>query len=365
MVDTTSLEENPIGLEDSNLLETVNGTFKNYTVNERTVFNFFPNADLKTSTNYYSTLQSGISDNFGNSTESVDQVDFTITSTNTSSKIIESFNDSFTSYWWVPQSSGSSQGLDANTSRNADNSIFNYLFAGSQSMAITYDWNINASSWLLREYLSGGSPRSVEFDTSWKIQIYIFGDGSNTKFRFALDEGTASSWPGHEVSKWYTINWIGWKLVEWDLSDPSETGSWIGNGSLDGTRYRFDSIQLTYNGTETGTLYFDDLRLEKDIITSIRNPIDAVTPAKFYLSQNYPNPFNPTTKINYGIPNPGWVKIEIYNSLGQKVSTIIDGYENTGHHSVTFNANHLAAGNYTVTIRYKNQVQVKKMTLLK
>ena len=54
---------------------------------------------------------------------------------------------------------------------------------------------------------------------------------------------------------------------------------------------------------------------------------DAKKPNAFQLFQNYPNPFNPSTVISYTLPRPADVHIEIYNVLGQKIRTLIDGYQ--------------------------------------
>ena len=41
------------------------------------------------------------------------------------------------------------------------------------------------------------------------LHTYIFSDGGNNKFRFALDEGDAFCWSNHEVSQWFRDDWIG------------------------------------------------------------------------------------------------------------------------------------------------------------
>ncbi|MFH2035360.1 MAG: FlgD immunoglobulin-like domain containing protein, partial [Candidatus Zixiibacteriota bacterium] len=63
----------------------------------------------------------------------------------------------------------------------------------------------------------------------------------------------------------------------------------------------------------------------------------AIIPESFGLKQNYPNPFNPDTKIEYDLPKAANVRIEIFNVLGQKVSTLIDSYSEAGTHQVTWN----------------------------
>ena len=55
-------------------------------------------------------------------------------------------------------------------------------------------------------------------------------------------------------------------------------------------------------------------------------------PEKFELFQNYPNPFNPSTKISYQLPSDAKVRIIIYNTLGQEVTTLFDGIRSAGYY---------------------------------
>jgi hypothetical protein len=158
-------------------------------------------------------------------------------------------------------------------------------------MQITYGWDTSAGSWLIREYLSDGPPYQVLFDSGYILQVYVFGDGSGNQLRFAVDDNVpVVSASNHEVSPWYTIDWIGWRQVSWDMTNDG-TGTWLGDGKLDGT-LRFDSIQFTYSpgSATTGTIYFDDLRLLKKTAVGVEEPVAAL-PSVFALHQNYPNPF--------------------------------------------------------------------------
>ena len=88
-------------------------------------------------------------------------------------------------------------------------------------------------------------------------------------------------------------------------------------------------------------------------------------PAEYSLSQNYPNPFNPKTTIRYSIKDAGFVKIEIYDILGRKVTTIVNEERPAGNYEVNFNGNNLASGIYFYKLTSGSFTQIKKMQLLK
>ncbi len=96
----------------------------------------------------------------------------------------------------------------------------------------------------------------------------------------------------------------------------------------------------------------------------------ATLPDGFELSQNYPNPFNPTTKINYAVPAAEHVSIEIINVMGQVVRTLVDEEVGAGQHTVEWdasddNGSRVASGMYFYRFKAGNNVETKKMTLLK
>ncbi len=63
----------------------------------------------------------------------------------------------------------------------------------------------------------------------------------------------------------------------------------------------------------------------------------APRPARLHLGQNYPNPFNPSTIIPYQLPAPVRVRLEVFNILGQRVTTLVDGPRPAGFHTATWN----------------------------
>ncbi len=88
-------------------------------------------------------------------------------------------------------------------------------------------------------------------------------------------------------------------------------------------------------------------------------------PKDYALQENYPNPFNPSTVIPFSIPIGGHVTLVIYNSLGQRVASLVDAEVEVGYHEVKFDASRLASGVYFYRLQAGNFVQTKKLLLLR
>ncbi len=335
------------------------GILKHYAVNGRSVLNFFVSTPLAENETYTLKIQAGIEDVFGNPTTEDYNFEFT---TSNSSYFAETIIDNFelgVGNWWQPGASGSTIGtLPLTTNMLQSTAILNLNTASTKSMQLNYDWDTSASAWLLREYYS---PTTPTFSENTILQVFMFGDGSNNKFRFAVRE-TA---PGNiEVSPWYDINWLGWKLISWDISQ-GETGNWIGNNVLE-PPLKFDSFQLTYlpGNNSTSTVYFDDLR------TAVFAPSDVeqeegITPTEFVLQQNYPNPFNPVTQIKFSVPSTSIVKLIVTDILGREIAELVNDELAAGNYNVNFNANNISSGVYFYTLITDNFKQSKKMILMK
>lgn len=94
-------------------------------------------------------------------------------------------------------------------------------------------------------------------------------------------------------------------------------------------------------------------------------------PKNYFISNNYPNPFNPITKISINLPNNSLVTCEVYNSIGQKVASLIESEYLTGLQNITWNAINNSSGIYFIVFRIKdlsnNKVitEIRKAVLLK
>jgi hypothetical protein len=99
------------------------------------------------------------------------------------------------------------------------------------------------------------------------------------------------------------------------------------------------------------------------VITSVKgNPQNLLT---YSLNQNYPNPFNPTTTITYSLNKPSRVKLIVYDILGRKITTLVDGIKYSGSYTVVFKGSNLPSGVYIYSLITDYGNQIKKMVLTK
>ena len=104
---------------------------------------------------------------------------------------------------------------------------------------------------------------------------------------------------------------------------------------------------------------------ESGLFTSTEELSDVNTPTSFELYQNYPNPFNPSTTIKYAIKSTSNVEINVYNIVGKKVATLVNGVKSAGTYTVNYNASGLSSGMYFIQMKVGSQVFIKKATLIK
>lgn len=149
----------------------------------------------------------------------------------------------------------------------------------------------------------------------------------------------------------------------------TQTGTWY-------DYFSGQSIEISSLDQQTFTLAPGEFKIfttqffetpDQDLFTS--NEDEQVTsdlPSRFNLYQNYPNPFNPSTLLRYDVPEMGMVRLEVYDMLGRKVSTLVDNSRHqAGTFTVSFDASDLSSGIYFARFVSSDMVLTRKMTLIK
>lgn len=93
--------------------------------------------------------------------------------------------------------------------------------------------------------------------------------------------------------------------------------------------------------------------------------IERDVPEEIFLAQNYPNPFNPVTTIPFGLNETSNVELVIYDILGRKIQTLVQGSTNPGRYNIRFDGASLASGVYFYRLTTDSKVLVKRLTLIK
>ena len=100
-------------------------------------------------------------------------------------------------------------------------------------------------------------------------------------------------------------------------------------------------------------------------LVNVENNSELELAKEFNLAQNYPNPFNPATKIKYSIPNPGMVKLKVFDIMGREVQTLVNENHSPGNYEVEFNAEALSSGVYFYQLQSGKFIETRKMLLIK
>jgi len=148
----------------------------------------------------------------------------------------------------------------------------------------------------------------------------------------------------------------------------TEAYPWI---SEDGKKMVFTSNRdalLEPDSSNATCLYITYLLIDEngDTVTTVEDKASS-QPKDFTLQQNYPNPFNPATTIKYSIKNDGYVKLIIYDSIGRKITELVNEFKNKGEYTIHFDSQKLklASGTYYYQLIHNNDFLVKKMMLTK
>jgi photosystem II stability/assembly factor-like uncharacterized protein len=175
-------------------------------------------------------------------------------------------------------------------------------------------------------------------------------------FNFVIEEDNV-------VLSWSTAtetNNHGFKIYR----DGNEIGFIPGAGTITEPRsYSYTDLNIK-RGSHKYELIQIDLDGSNNKIGELEITIDNIA-SVYLLEQNYPNPFNPITTIKYSLAQNGYLKLAVYNSLGEMMAVLEDGFKESGNYQVEFNALNLPSGIYYYTLVSGDFISTKKMILLR
>lgn len=181
-------------------------------------------------------------------------------------------------------------------------------------------------------------------DEKFNVSFYINTDISPSGFMFYAFGETG----------YYSEDFITWNQMDFGSMEGEVTAA-----AADEENVYIGFTIEGKDGKDSGGLYKKPI--EQFIVGAKENHLKT---NNIQLYQNFPNPFKRTTKINYSISNPGFVSIKIYNVLGNEIQTLVNKFQISGNHSITFNANQLNEGVYFYSLQVENKtLETKRMII--
>ncbi|MGQ9806135.1 MAG: T9SS type A sorting domain-containing protein, partial [Chlorobiales bacterium] len=243
------------------------------------------------------------------------------------------------------------------------------------------------TGWTLRNLSSPPNTTTLPFDLSSETGLSLVANASPDSALFALGSSSNTDNPlpveliaytGESTTEGAVLEWhtasetdnVGFTILKNDeeLASFANTPSLRGRGTtLEETRYRFVDPAVKVGEVHRYQLRQSDLNgMVHDLGTVTLTITKAVAPREYSLSQNYPNPFNPTTTITYSLKAPGDVKLELFDVLGRKVATLVNGRQEAGAYTYSLNAARygLSTGMYFYRLQSGGFVATKKMLLV-
>lgn len=179
-----------------------------------------------------------------------------------------------------------------------------------------------------------------------------------------LISATLSFEPGGDVD-FYLLDASGTQIGQGaSLSNPEQlSGFATGPGTYQYKVVGYATVVANYTITSTQTKHVDG-GAGKSGMSSEALTVSS-KPERYVLDQNYPNPFNPETKISFAIPEVRMTVLEVYNVLGQKIATLVQGVMNAGSYTIPFDARELPSGVYLYKLQSGSFISTKRMMVVK
>ncbi len=229
----------------------------------------------------------------------------------------------------------------------------------------TWQWSLTAQG--------GGGPKTLHasdfFGATANDQMYIddFSVEDITVVPVELVSFTANVNLRSVVLNWTTATELNNSGFEVERKYADGQFVTIGHVQGNGTTTERQDYLFTDANVEIGTYTYRLKQIDFNGSFEYSNEIFAnvTAPVEFNLEQNYPNPFNPSTTINFSIAEPSFVKLAVYNLLGEEIKILKNENMNAGVYNISFDASSLPSGIYLYKIETVQYTSAKKMMLMK
>lgn len=185
----------------------------------------------------------------------------------------------------------------------------------------------------------------------WYLMIKFWGGGIGTRVKIRIG------------------NYIAIREVSGGNSCSSQDMPWVhfGLGFLaDHPVSVADSVIVDWHDGTTEIMTNVALNQEIDFYGVVPvQQISSEVPSKYSLEQNYPNPFNPSTNIKYSVTKQGFVKMTVFDISGKEIDVLVNGVQQPGIYSVSYNASKLPSGVYFYKMETDGFTETRKMILVK
>ncbi|MCP4566470.1 MAG: T9SS type A sorting domain-containing protein [FCB group bacterium] len=203
-----------------------------------------------------------------------------------------------------------------------------------------------------------------------KVELIRNNDGLFVQTEASIPMGAAFfSFTGEDAGRLNPVNMSGLELKAEGRNDRfncllfSYDGETISSGTT-------SLIKLSDDGDLHVSLDRIDLADADGNVLTANKTEDVILPKSFVLHQNYPNPFNPATQISFNLEVAEWVKLSVYNILGQEIIRLADEEYPAGAHTVIWDGDdedgrRVASGIYLYRLVAGNNSASRKMVLMK
>jgi len=236
-----------------------------------------------------------------------------------------------------------------------------YAHTGDHSLLISDD-NTNPD-----EVVLIGERNGIQGNRVYQVSAWVKTVGVNTNVPFDVEKSIFFTVTYHQdAAGWAEVSGQDFFVVDQSVSD-KDWYLYVFTLTTPANANRM-SIRGRFQHQAIGSAYFDDFAVVEGNVTKV--PGSNAGPAAYALSQNYPNPFNPETRISYALPLNAHVTIEIYNTLGQKVRTLVDADKTAGTHEVIWDSRNdggqvVGSGLYFYQMQTPNAKLTRRMILMR